>query len=79
MGITMLLLLDHVIIETLRNEKRSLRYIANYLSFSTTPIVNEVHRLKNDYQAQLVQADYQRKISQRRRKNFTSKKLQALH
>lgn len=42
MGITMLLLLDHVIIETLRNEKRSLRYIANYLSFSTTPIVNEV-------------------------------------
>nr|WP_086132205.1 helix-turn-helix domain-containing protein [Limosilactobacillus reuteri] len=31
--------------ETLHNEGRSLRYIANYLGFSKTTIFNELHRL----------------------------------
>ncbi|MCI1980057.1 MAG: helix-turn-helix domain-containing protein, partial [Limosilactobacillus oris] len=39
--------------ETLHNEGRSLRYIANYLGFSKTTIFNELHRLNSEYQAEL--------------------------
>ncbi|WP_424744306.1 helix-turn-helix domain-containing protein [Lactiplantibacillus sp. YT640] len=34
--------LNRVVIETLHNEGRSLRYIANYLDFSKTTIFNEL-------------------------------------
>ncbi len=45
MGTTILSFQHRVVIETLHNEGRSLRYIANYLGFSKTTIFNELHRL----------------------------------
>ena len=45
MGTTILSFEDRIVIETLRHEKRSLRYIADYLGFSKTTIFNEIHRL----------------------------------
>ena len=51
MGTTILSFSDHVVIETLHNEKRSLQYIADYLGFSKTTIFNELHRLDVTYQA----------------------------
>ena len=42
MGTTILSFQNRVVIETLHNEGRSLRYIANYLGFSKTTIFNEV-------------------------------------
>lgn len=68
MGTTILSFHDRVVIETLRSENRSLRYIAGYLGFSTTTIFNELHRLPGTYHAQLAQDDYERKVSQRGRK-----------
>lgn len=41
--------INRVVIETLHNEGRSLRYIANYLGFSKTTIFNELHRLNSEY------------------------------
>ena len=41
MGTTILSFSDRIVIETLRHEKRSLRYIADYLGFSKTTIFNE--------------------------------------
>ena len=38
MGTTILSFQNRVVIETLHNEGRSLRYIANYLGFSKTTI-----------------------------------------
>ena len=46
-------------IETLHNEGRSLRYIANYLGFIKTTIINELHRLNSKYQAELAQTDFE--------------------
>ena len=51
MGTTILSFEDRIVIETLRHEKRSLRYIADYLGFSKTTIFNEVHRLTGEYHA----------------------------
>ncbi len=45
MGTTILSFQHRVVIETLHNEGRSLRYIANYLGFSKTTVFNEPHRL----------------------------------
>ena len=45
MSTTILSFQNRVVIETLHNEGRSLRYIANYLGFSKTTIFNELHRL----------------------------------
>lgn len=45
MGTTILSFQNRVVIETLNNEGRSLRYIANYLGFSKTTVFNELHRL----------------------------------
>lgn len=52
MGTTILSFQNRVVIETLHNEGRSLRYIANYLGFSKTTIFNELHRLNSEYQAE---------------------------
>ncbi|OYS47053.1 hypothetical protein CBF86_06090, partial [Limosilactobacillus reuteri] len=41
MGTTILSFQNRVVIETLHNEGRSLRYIANYLGFSKTTVFNE--------------------------------------
>ena len=53
MSTTILSFQNRVVIETLHNEGRSLRYIANYLGFSKTIIFNELHRLNSEYQAGL--------------------------
>ncbi|MBS6066985.1 MAG: helix-turn-helix domain-containing protein, partial [Limosilactobacillus fermentum] len=42
MGTIILSFQSRVVIETLHNEGRSLRYIANYLGFSKTTIFNEL-------------------------------------
>ena len=55
MGTTILSFQNRVVIETLHNEGRSLRYIANYLGFSKTTIFNELHRLNSEYRAELAQ------------------------
>ena len=52
MGTTILSFQNRVVIETLHNEGRSLRYIANYLGFSKATIFNELHRLNSEYQAE---------------------------
>ena len=57
MGTIILSFQSRVVIETLHNEGRSLRYIANYLGFSKTTIFNELHRLNSEYQAGLAQTD----------------------
>ncbi|QIX57722.1 hypothetical protein HCY95_00116 [Limosilactobacillus fermentum] len=49
MSTTILSFQNRVVIETLHNEERSLRYIANYLGFSKTTIFNELHRLNSEY------------------------------
>ena len=67
MSTTILSFQNRVVIETLHNEGRSLRYIANYLDFSKTTIFNELHRLNSEYQAGLAQTDFERKVSQRGR------------
>ena len=67
MSTTILSFQNRVVIETLHNEGRSLRYIANYLGFSKTTIFNELHRLNSEYQAGLAQTDFERKVSQRGR------------
>ena len=64
MSTTILSFQNRVVIETLHNEGRSLRYIANYLGFSKTTIFNELHRLNSEYQAELVQTDFEQKVSQ---------------
>ena len=68
MGTTILSFEDRIVIETLRHEKRSLRYIADYLDFSKTTIFNEIHRLKGEYHATSAQADHETKLSYRDRK-----------
>ena len=79
MGTTILSFSDRVVIETLHNEKRSLQYIADYLGFSKTTIFNELHRLDVvAYQAQLAQADFERKIAQRGRKSSLTTNLKQL-
>lgn len=78
MGTTILSLQNRVVIETLHNEGRSLRYIANYLGFSKTTIFNELHRLNGEYQAELAQTDFERKVSQRGRKSSLTKNLKHL-
>ena len=45
MSTTVLSFQNRVVIETLYNEGRSLRYIANYLGFSKTTIFNELHQI----------------------------------
>ena len=67
MSTTILSFQNRVVIETLHNEGRSLRYIANYLGFSKTTIFNELHRLNSEYQAGLAQTDFEQKVSQRGR------------
>ena len=78
MGTTILSFQNRVVIETLHNEGRSLRYIANYLGFSKTTIFNELHRLNGEYQAELAQTDFERKVSQRGRKSSLTKNLKHL-
>lgn len=78
MSTTILSLQNRVVIETLHNEGRSLRYIANYLGFSKTTIFNELHRLNSEYQAELAQTDFERKVSQRGRKSSLTKNLKHL-
>ena len=78
MGTTILLFSDRVVIETLHNEKRSLQYIADYLGFSKTTIFNELHRLDVTYQAQLAQADFEKKVTQRGRKSSLTTNLKRL-
>lgn len=78
MGTTILSFQHRVVIETLHNEGRSLRYIANYLGFSKTTIFNELHRLNSEYQAELAQTDFEQKVSQRGRKSSLTKNLKHL-
>lgn len=78
MSTTILSFQNRVVIETLHNEGRSLRYIANYLGFSKTTIFNELHRLNSEYQAELAQTDFERKVSQRGRKSSLTKNLKHL-
>ncbi len=78
MSTTILSFQNRVVIETLHNEGRSLRYIANYLGFSKTTVFNELHRLNGEYQAELAQTDYERKVSQRGRKSSLTKNLKHL-
>ena len=78
MGTTILSFSDRVVIETLHNEKRSLQYIADYLGFSKTTIFNELHRLDVAYQAQLAQADFEKKVTQRGRKSSLTTNLKRL-
>ena len=78
MSTTILSFQNRVVIETLHNEGRSLRYIANYLGFSKTTIFNELHRLNSEYQAELAQTDFERKVSQRGRKSSLTKNLKYL-
>ena len=78
MGTTILSFSDRVVIETLHNEKRSLQYIADYLGFSKTTIFNELHRLDVTYQAQLAQADFEKKVTQRGRKSSLTTNLKRL-
>ncbi|MGF0068239.1 transposase, partial [Limosilactobacillus reuteri] len=78
MGTTILSFQNRVVIETLHNEGRSLRYIANYLGFSKTTIFNELHRLNGEYQAELAQSDFERKVGQRGRKSSLTKNLKHL-
>ena len=68
MGTTILSFEDRIVIETLRHEKQSLRYIADYLGFSKTTIFNEIYRLKGEYHATSAQADHETKLSYRGRK-----------
>lgn len=75
MSTTILSFQNRVVIETLHNEGRSLRYIANYLGFSKATIFNELHRLNSEYRAELAQTDFERKVSQRGRKSSLTKKL----
>ena len=78
MGTTILLFSDRIVIETLHNEKHSLQYIADYLGFSKNTIFNELHRLDVDYQAQLAQADFEKKVIQRGRKFSLTTNLKRL-
>ena len=78
MSTTILSFQNRVVIETLHNEGRSLRYIANYLGFSKTTVFNELHRLNGEYQAELAQTDFERKVSQRGRKSSLTKGLKHL-
>ena len=78
MSTTILSFQNRVVIETLHNEGRSLRYIANYSGFSKTTIFNELHRLNSEYQAGLAQTDFERKVSQRGRKSSLTKNLKHL-
>jgi IS30 family transposase len=78
MSTTILSFQNRVIIETLHNEGRSLRYIANYLGFSKATIFNELHRLNSGYRAELAQTDFERKVSQRGRKSSLTKNLKHL-
>ena len=78
MSTTILSFQNRVVIETLHNEGRSLRYIANYLGFSKATIFNELHRLNSEYRAELAQTDFERKVSQRGRKSSLTKNLKHL-
>ena len=78
MSTTILSFQNRIVIETLHNEGRSLQYIANYLGFSKTTIFNELHRLNSEYQAELAQTDFERKVSQRGRKSSLTKNLKHL-
>ena len=78
MGITILSFEDRIVIETLRHEKRSLRYIADYLGFSKTTIFNEIHRLNGEYQAASAQANLESKLSRRGRKCSLTANLKRL-
>ena len=75
MSTTILSFQNRVVIETLHNEGRSLRYIANYLGFSKATIFNELHRLNSEYRAELAQTDF---VSQRGRKSSFTKNLKHL-
>ena len=78
MGISILSFEDRIVIETLRHEKRSLRYIADYLGFSKTTIFNEIHRLNGEYQAASAQANLESKLSRRGRKCSLTANLKRL-
>ena len=78
MSTTILSFQNRVVIETLHNEGRSLRYIANYLGFSKASIFNELYRLNSEYQAELAQTDFERKVSQWGRKSSLTKNLKHL-
>ena len=78
MGTTILSFEDRIVIETLRHENRSLRYIADYLGFSKTTIFNEIHRLKGEYHATSAQADHETKLSYRGRKCSLTANLKRL-
>ena len=75
MGTTILSFEDRIVIETLRHERRSLKYIANYLGFSKTTIFNEIHRLVGDYCADNAQADHEAKLRNRGRKRSLTANL----
>ena len=78
MGTTILSFEDRIVIETLRHENRSLKYIADYLGFSQTTIFNEVHRLAGEYHATSAQSDHETKISCRGRKCSLTANLKQL-
>lgn len=72
MGTTILSFANRVVIETLVNEQRSMRYIANYLHFSTTTIFNELHRCPGPYQAKKAQVLHDQAVKRRgRKRNLT--------
>ena len=72
MSTTILSFQNRVVIETLHNEGRSLRYIANYLGFSKTTIFNELHRLNSEYQAE----SERKRIIKRQQQGITLAKQQ---
>ena len=78
MGTTILSFEDRVVIETLRYENRSLKYIADYLGFSKTTIFNKVHRLTGEYHAVKAQVDHEAKLSHRGRKTILTTNLKRL-
>ena len=75
MGTTILSFKDRIVIETLHHERRSLKYIANYLGFSKATIFNELHRLVGDYCADNAQADHEAKLRNRGRKRSLTANL----
>ena len=78
MGTTILSFEDRVVIETLHHERHSLQYIADYLGFSKTTILNEVHRLAGEYHAVKAQTDHEVKLSHRGRKTILTINLKRL-
>lgn len=68
MGTAILSFTDRIVIQTLLAEGRSIRKIAEFLSFSKTTIFNEIHRLSGPYNAEKAEKHHQARVKQRGRK-----------